>query len=104
MKKLLTVAESENTSSVNFNIYPDYGKATKLRTKGFIKTVDPIDQGVSYLRLIGEFDTDEEAILAAERYAAARGFVIGEWKESNPMTPDGQILSTLIATTKAPSK
>jgi hypothetical protein len=104
MKVLLTVVEAEDVSLVKFSIYPDQGEATKLRAQGSIKTVDPIEHGVSYLRLLGEFDTDEEAVKAAERYAAARYFVIGEWKKSNPMTPDGRVLSGLIATAHAPSK
>jgi hypothetical protein len=104
MKYLLTVVESEHVAYVKFDINADQGRATKLRAQGSIKTVDPIDYRESYLRLIGEFDSREDAQIAAARYAAARGFIVGEWKESNPMTPDGQIVSSFVATASPPNE
>jgi hypothetical protein len=78
MKRALSVIESE-LPALSFSVYAEPATPTELTTRGYIRTEDPEDGSVSYIRLIGLYDSNEQAKRAAEVYAAERGRVMLGW-------------------------
>jgi hypothetical protein len=88
MKRVLTVSESE-LPALRFSIYAEFTDPGELGTRGYIRTEDPEDGSVSYLRQIGLYDSNEEAKRAAEVYAAERGRIMLEWHINRQSTHRG---------------
>lgn len=90
MARELTVCENPADGSFNFDIGPDHpdlvdrfhGKDMKV-----IGDPDDPDIGVVYDRKLGVFETNEEALRAAERYAAKRGVEIKGWHVRRQQSP-----------------
>jgi hypothetical protein len=88
MKRVLTVIESD-LPALQFSIYAEFPDPGELGTRGYIRTEDPEDGSVSYLRQIGLYDSNEEAKRAADRYAAERGRVMLDWHINRQSTHRG---------------
>jgi hypothetical protein len=80
MKRELVVNESDSPDLpvLTFHIGPP-GEPDILSKQGYIRTEAVGDGPASFLKLIGLYDTNEEAQRAAEQYAAERGKVIVKW-------------------------
>jgi hypothetical protein len=101
MTRKLTVGENYITGAYHFAVephHPDF--VDRFGDKGYMIIGGPDDDDLGWLcdRRLGVFATNEEAIRAAERYAAEHGVVIRDkWQVTNAQSASSEESDLMVS-------